>query len=379
MQLFDFFDPVDVKLINESKYTEKSRFSNKIVINNGQQSFDDIGKFKIAIIGVSTSKSKQKKLSVPDMVRQYLYSLFVPYHINIIDLGNLKQGKTPSDITYGIREVVHLLSSKKIISVIIGDNNNLPFGSYLAYEESKKPVNIVSIDSTISLKQKNMDIEEMHYLPRIVLRNNNCLFNYSLLGYQTYYVNPDDINTLSRLFFDAVRLGVVQSNVSETEPLIRDADIVAMHLRSVQKTKHHEFDSLSPNGIDSQEFCQLARYAGISDRLTSFGVYGINNVKEEAITAAQTLWYFFEGYSQRKHDYPARKPGYWTKFHVNVGKDTFITFYKSPKSERWWMEVPYPKSGFVKSLIISCSISDYQKACIGEVPDRWWKFYQKIC
>lgn len=379
MQIFDFFDPVDLKLFNETKCTEKSRFKNRIVINNGKLSIDEIGKFKIAIIGVKTSKNKQKELSFPDMVRQYLYSLFVTYNINIIDLGNLKQGKTPSDITYGIREVVNFLYSKKIVSVIIGDNNNLPFGSYLAYEESKKPVNILSVDSTISLKQKNMDIEDMHYLPRIVLRNNNSLFNYSLLGYQTNYVNPDDLNTLTRLFFDAVRLGVVQANIPENEPLIRDADIVAMHIRSVKNTMHHEFDVLSPNGIESQEFCQLARYAGISDRLTGFGIYGNNNNKEEAIIVAQTLWYFFEGYSQRKHDYPSRKPGYWTKFHVNVGKDTFITFYKSPKSERWWMEVPYPKSGFVKSLIISCSISDYQKACVGEVPDRWWKFYQKIC
>lgn len=379
MQLQDFFDPIDTKSLNFSEYIEKSRFCNKVVINNGLQDLEQLGKIKIAIIGIDSSVGKQKKLSTPDLVRQYLYSLYVPFNINIIDLGNLKKGKTLSDITYGIREVVTFLHSKKIIPVIIGDNNNLPFGTYLSYEETKKPVNIVAIDSTLSLKQKNIEIEEMHYLPRIVLRNNNCLFNYSLLGYQSYYMSPEDLNTLSRLYFDAIRLGFVQSNISESEPLVRDADIVAMHIRAVQKSSHHEFDTVSPNGLESREFCQLARYSGISDRLTTFGIYGINNNKEEAITASQALWYFFEGYSQRKHDYPSRKPGYWTKFHVNVGKDTFITFYKSPKSERWWMEVPYPKSGFVKSLIISCSISDYQKACVGEVPDRWWKFYQKIC
>ncbi len=377
--LQDFFEPVKADSFFENKITDKSRCINKIRIYNDTFSEEELGKFKIALIGVYNSNRKQKKISVPDLVRRYLYLLYLPFNVNIIDLGNLKTGKGLSDILYGIREAVSFLHTKKIIPVIIGDNNNLPFGTYLSYEEIKKPVNILSVDSTILLKQKNIELDEMHYLPRIVLRNKNCLFNYSLLGYQSYYVSPEDLNTLSRLYFDTVRLGVLQNNISETEPLIRDADIVAMHIRSVRNCNYPELDVLSPNGIESNEFCQLSRYAGISDRLSSFGIYGMKEDKQEAITAAQAIWYFIEGYSLRKQDYPARKPGYWTKFHVNIGKDNFITFYKSPKSERWWMEVPYPKSGFAKNLIISCSLSDYQKACAGEVPDRWWKFYQKIC
>ena len=377
--LQDFFDPIDISSIVEIKKDEKSRFVNKIKFLSEGVTEEEIAKQKIAIIGVGTSKRKQKKISVPDLVRRQLYSLYLPYNIGIIDLGNLKIGKNKSDILYGIREVVSFLISKKVIPVIIGEEDNLPFGSYLSYEEIKKPVNLLSVDSTITLKQKNIELDEIHYLPRIVLRNKNSLFNYSLLGYQSYYVSPEDLNTLSRLYFDTIRLGVLQGDINETEPIIRDADIVAMHIRSVRNNHHHELEVLSPNGIESKEFCQLSRYAGISDRLSNFGIYGIRDDNQEAIIAAQAIWYFLEGYSQRKNDYPARKPGYWTKFHVSVSKDTFITFFKSPKSERWWMEIPYPKSGFSKSLIVSCSLSDYQQACSGEVPDRWWKFYQKIC
>lgn len=377
--LQDFFEPVNKDTFFEKKLSEKSRCINRIKIYNDTFSEEDLGKYRIAIIGVHCNNTEKNKFSTPDLVRFYFYSLYLPFNVSIIDLGNLKTGKGLSDILYGIREVVSFLHTKKIVPVIIGDNNNLPFGTYLSYEEIKKPVNILSVDSTILLKQKNIELDEMHYLPRIVLRNKNCLFNYSLIGYQSYYVSPEDLNTLSRLFFDAVRLGILQNNLPETEPLIRDADFVAMHIRSVRNNLHPEFDVLSPNGIESKEFCQLSRYAGISDRLTSFGIYGIKDDKNDAVTAAQAIWYFIEGYSLRKQDYPARKPGYWTKFHVTVGKDNFITFYKSPKSERWWMEIPYPKSGFAKNLIVSCSFSDYQKACSGEVPDRWWKFYQKIC
>lgn len=377
--LQDFFDPIDVSNILENQKDEKSRFFKRIKYLKEGIPLEYIVKNKVAIIGVSTLKGKQKKIIVPDLVRKYLYNLYIPFNVSIIDLGNLKTGKNKSDILYGIREVVSLLLANKVTPLIIGDDNNLPFGTYLSYEEIKKPVNILSVDSTISLKQKNIDLEEMHYLPRIVLRNKNCLFNYSLMGYQTYYVSPEDLNTLTKLYFDAVRLGVFQADISENEPIIRDADIIAMHIRSVRNSTNHEDTVLSPNGMESKEFCQISRYSGISDRLTSFGIYGINDDKQEAITAAQAIWYFLEGFSQRKNDYPSRKPGYWTKFHVNVTKDTFITFFKSPKSERWWMEIPYPKSGFSKSLIISCSLSDYKKACDGEVPDRWWKFYQKIC
>jgi hypothetical protein len=375
--LQDFFDPINVNNIVDEDYIEKSRFANRILINSIKNPLSDLGKAKIAIFGVS--KNNKGELNPADLVRKFLYSFFTPFNVNIIDLGNLKKGKNINDNLYGVREVISYLHSKKIISIILGDNNNLPFASYLSFEEIKNPVNIVSIDSAISLKQKEIKEQDIHYLPKIVLRNNNSLFNFSLLGYQSYLVSPDDINTLNRLFFDAIRLGVVKSNISEIEPLLRDANIVAIHLNSIQGNFNPEENLISPNGLDGREICQLARYAGAGERTSSFGLYGLKNNNSEAILTAQAIWYFLEGFSQRTNEIPSKKAKSILKFHVEVGKDTSITFFKSSKSERWWMEVPYPKSGFSKSLIISCSYSDYQKACNGEVPDRWWKFFQKIC
>jgi hypothetical protein len=375
--LQDFFDPININNIVNEDYCEKSRFVNKIQINSSKKKLTDISKAKIAIFGVS--KEKKDEINSSDLVRKFLYSFFTPFNTNVIDLGNLKIGKTNNDIIYGVREVITYLHSKKITSIIIGDNNNLPFANYLSFEEIKNPVNIVSIDSAISLKQKEIKEQDVHYLPKIVLRNNNCLFNYSLLGYQSYFVSPEDINTLNRLFFDTIRLGVVKSNISEIEPLLRDADIVAMHLNSLQGYYNFKENLTSPNGLDGREFCQLARYAGAGERTTSFGIYGLNYNNSEAILAAQAIWYFLEGSSQRINEFPSKKGKSMLKFHVEVGKDTSITFFKSSKTERWWMEIPYPKSGFQKSLIISCSYSDYLKACGREVPDRWWKFFQKIC
>ena len=172
-QLFDFFNPVNINVLVSDNYNEKSRLINKIVVNSINKPLTELGKTKVAIFGVS--KEVKGSINSSDLVRHFLYSLFTPYNINIIDLGNLKSGKKTNDIIYGIREVISYLHSKKITSIIIGDNNNLPFGNYLAYEETKKPINIVSIDSTIFLKQKNIDEQDIHYIPKIVLRNNNCL------------------------------------------------------------------------------------------------------------------------------------------------------------------------------------------------------------
>ena len=60
--------------------------------------------------------------------------------------------------------------------------------------------------------------------------------------------------------------------------------------------------------------------------------------------------------------------------HDNM--DHEITFYKSLKSERWWMSVPNLKNN--KKIILACSHEDYTQACIHEIPDVWWKAFQRI-
>ncbi len=376
-QLLDFLNPVNLNNIATLNYDEKSRFINKINIYSTKNKLVELGKAKVAILGIN-DVSALNIVNPCNKIREYLYSLFAPFNISVVDLGNLKCGNKPNDTIYGIREVLNILHQKNITTIIIGNNNNIPFGSYLAFEEINKPINIVSVDYKINLKHKNIDENKVHFLPQIIMRKNNCLFNYTLLGYQTYFVSPTELNILSRLYFDTIRLGIVQSNITDTEPLFRDADLATFNIKSIKGTIiATNIDS--PNGLDAREFCQLAKYSGTSDRLSNICFYGESFNNSEAMLTAQAIWYFLEGFSQRKIENPQKKSNYILKFYVEIGKDSSITFYKSKISERWWMEVPYPKSKFEKHLIISCSYSDYQKACSGNVPDRWWKFFQKIC
>lgn len=376
-QLLDFFNPIDLNNIVKKNYDEKSRFANKInSFSTNNKSFE-INNSKIAIIGIF-NETEDSKNNISSKIREYLYSLFTPFNINIADLGNLKNGNNPNDIVYGIREVLNILHQKKIIAILIGNNNNIPFGSYLAYEEINKPINIVSVENSISLKHKNIESQKVHFIPKIILRKNNSIFNYSLLGFQSYFVSQEELNVISRLYFDTIRLGIVQSNISETEPFFRDSDLTCLNINSIKGATLTE-NIISPNGLEAREFCQLAKYAGISDRLSNICIYGDYFNNTEIMITAQAIWYFIEGFSQRKIENPHKKSNYIVKFYVEVGKDSAITFYKSKITERWWMDIPYPKSKFEKHLTVSCSYTDYQKACSGNVPDRWWKFFQKIC
>ena len=58
-----------------------------------------------------------------------------------------------------------------------------------------------------------------------------------------------------------------------------------------------------------------------------------------------------------------------------------IVFYKSDKTERWWLEVPYPPEKgikFERHYLIPCDYEDYEKASQNELPDLWWKTYRKL-
>ena len=51
------------------------------------------------------------------------------------------------------------------------------------------------------------------------MREPNNLFNYSNIGYQTYFNSQEELDLLNSLFFDAYRLGEVK-DLTKVEPII---------------------------------------------------------------------------------------------------------------------------------------------------------------
>ncbi len=139
---------------------------------------------------------------------------------------------------------------------------------------------------------------------------------------------------------------------------------------------HPEPLSPSPNGFYGEEICLLARYAGISDNLKVFGLFDVNpelDIRNQtAGLAAQILWFFLEGFSQKQYETPVlsnSNSGRFIKYHVRVTDlDDDLIFVKSNLTDRWWMELP---AGNDRTVYIACSHEDYLKANRNEVPERW--------
>jgi hypothetical protein len=91
------------------------------------------------------------------------------------------------------------------------------------------------------------------------------------------------------------------------------------------------------------------------------------------------IWYFVDGYYNRVNDIPQMDKSSFVKYMVDL-EEHGLTFWKSQKSGRWWMEVPFniAKEKFKRHHLVSCSYSDYETAMQGDVPDRWIKAYDKL-
>jgi hypothetical protein len=213
----------------------------------------------------------------------------------------------------------------------------------------------------------------------------NLLFNFSNIGYQTYFVGDEAVQTMDNLLFDTYRVGQVRAALEDAEPIVRNADILTFDISAVRQTDAPANRNTSPNGFYGDEACQVTRYAGLSDKLSCAGFYEFNpSLDRDGQTAhllAQMIWYFLEGFYNRKKDIPLKSKTGFVKYRVQVkNTDHEILFYKSKKSDRWWMEVPYPdnKIKFYRHHIIPCSYKDYQMACNEDIPERWWQAFKKF-
>ncbi len=266
-----------------------------------------------------------------------------------------------------------------MLPIIVGGSQDLTYALYRAYDELEQMVNLVVIDSKFDLGSNSPKLIDTSYLSKIIAEEPNNLFNYSNVGYQTYFNSQEEIDLIDKLYFDAYRLGDVTNLISIAEPVFRDADFVSLDLLSVKSSDSGNFISFAPNGFDGKEICTLARYAGISDKTSLFGIFNHNNTNQEAVLIAQIIWYFIEGFHFRSNEYPFGSKENYIKYIIPYENEELI-FYKSNKSDRWWIEIPLlsnQDNKLKKNTLLPCSYNEYLLACNQEFPERWWKAQRK--
>lgn len=379
---FDFLSPVDNEIIQYINGLSTQHLGSKVAFHTDKD-FPDIDKVKIAIIGVLENRGAVNFIDDEvklDAVRKELYGLFPGnWQSSIADLGDIIPGNSLEDTFFALQKVAAKLIRKGIIPIVIGGSQDLTYPLYRAYDKQEQMVNLVSIDSRFDFGKQEDGIKANSYLSKIILDEPNNLFNFSNIGYQTYYNSQEEIDLIEKLFFDAYRLGEISNNIELAEPTLRDADIVSIDLNSVKSSYSGDFVTFTPNGFDGKEICSLSRYAGISDKVSSVGIFNSNNKKEESVLIAQIIWYFIEGVNYRSNEYPFGTKENYLKYIVPLESEELV-FYKSNKTGRWWIEINFfsgQHNKLKKNTLLSCSHDEYLAACNNELPERWWKAQRK--
>lgn len=378
---FDFLRPLDNSIIEFVKSLTSQNLGSKVVLHS-ETDFPDLDKIQIAIIGVLENRGDSNAIAEVDLtsIRKELYSLYPGnWQSSIADLGDIKAGEELSDTYFALKSVVASLIKKKIVPIIIGGSQDLTYAMYRSYDFLEQMVNLVSIDSKFDLGKENSTDMVSSYLTRMIIEEPNNLFNYSVIGYQTYYNAQEEIDLMEKLFFEGIRLGEISHDIKISEPIFRDADIVSVDLTSIQSSNSGNYITFTPNGLNGKEICSLSRYAGLSDKVSLFGIFNHNNSKQEANLIAQIIWYFIEGYHFRSNEYPFSSKEHFIKYIVPLEHEELI-FYKSDQTERWWIEVSqmiHSDTKTNRNTLLPCSYEDYLGAINQEIPERWWKAQRK--
>ena len=377
--------PVDDHLIVHNELMSSLILGNKIQIHTSEHGIPDLDTTKIVIIGIPENRNSIDYLGDElnlNEIRKSLYNLYPGnWSTEISDLGNLILGESVEQ-TYGrIISMLSILFEKNIIPIIIGGSHDLLYANYRAYDSFKSTVNIVNIDSNFDIGDSAKPINNLSYLGKIILDEPHNLFNYSNLGYQTYHNSQEEIDLMENLYFESYRLGEVSSNLRLSEPVMRDADIVSVDLKSVRASELSSRQKFSPNGFDGKEICSLSRYAGISNKVSSFGIYEYKSSNEDEITEmliSQIIWYFIEGVNCRIQDSDFQNDEDYNKFTVIVDEYELV-FYQNKITSRWWIEIIGDGSNnkLKQNTLLPCTLDDYQVAKNGMIPERWFKAIKK--
>lgn len=383
---FNFLTPVSDAVLAQKELLAQQALGKKIKVHSRQNGIPDLDDVQLAIIGVKETRNDVNYIGTKlhfDSIRVSLYSLFPGNWFNTIaDLGDIDPGESVDDTYFAIRTAIAVLLEKNIIPIILGGSQDLTFSNYRAYDNVMPMVNIVNIDTNFDLGDANLPIKNNSYVGKVIVEEPYNLFNYSTIGYQTYFNSQEEIDLMEKLYFESYRLGEVSADINMVEPLLRDAHIVSIDLKSVRASEVSDNQKYSPNGFSGKEMCAISRYAGISNKVSSFGIYEYHNSRNDnasSMLIAQMIWYFIEGVNCRIKDDNFTNEKHYQKFNVLVDDDELI-FYKSLKTNRWWIEIPFlpdVNNKLKKHTLLPCMHADYLQALKGEIPERWYKAYRK--
>ncbi len=356
--LENWIKPVDIKSLGELKDLPLHTLYHHIEIHHDKM--PNLKDVPIVILGIGENANS---------IRKSLYALSWHFSkLKCVDLGNVRK-----DDPHFITQILTELIDGNILPIIIGHKEIQPIPQFLAHKGLRTYTNVAFISEQVRYNELPTSKD---YINELLDKYYHHIFNLGVLGFQSHFMSPNTIEWLNKSKFDGIRLGELKSDIQSAEPIIRDADMMLFHLDALKGSECAAMTSLSPNGLVTEEACQLAKYAGMSNKLSSFSISGyFAELDHNQLTAqliAQIIWYFIDGFQNRKGDYPFDDSD-MTEYIVSQKElNHQITFWKSNKSNRWWIQIPEIKEGkdMKRHRLVPCSYMDYKKTSQGEIPER---------
>ena len=297
--LQDFLTPIPVhELNNDIGYTDGQLAKHIAVYEN---ELPDITDADIVLVGINETRGSgvfDNNINAADCIRKQLYQLHY-WHTDVIiaDIGNIKTGATLNDSYAAVKTVLAELFRMNKTVVILGGSHDITLAQYFAYKELQQVVEATCIDATINLKGEN-PLRSENFLLEMLTGEPNLVKHYNHIGFQSYFVHPRMLETMDKLRFDCYRVGTARENLEEMEPVIRNTHLLSFDISAI-KHSDSPASSESPNGFTGEEACILARFAGMSNKVNSFGIYGYLPQQDDKELSAkqisQMLWYFIDG------------------------------------------------------------------------------------
>ena len=380
MDIRHYFDAVDFSNYSESGRSNW-RYSIGASIEKKSSSLttQNIKNLDVVIIGApfDSRNNSTGSSDTPDKIRKELYQLSKPENkISIADLGNLKPASSLKGNYHAVRDIVEYFNEFEIVTIILGGSQDLSTGVCEAFN-SNQLFSYATIDAFLDIKKGRDSFNSTNYLSRVFNSQSN-LFQFSLIGFQRHYIAPEYFSKTKGINHN-IRLGKLRDNITLVEPVFRNSDVLSFDIGAIKYSEAPGNDSFSPNGLRSEEACQLAKYAGLSSRLKVFGLFEFNlkNDRNNLTTklAAQIIWYFIEGITDRESKLPGENDQY-IMYQVEVKNiDNPLVFYKNSVSGRWWMKI-YSRNK--KPYYFGCTEDEYIQASNNEIPELWLNYIQKL-
>ena len=372
--LTDFLSPLNLAELSGDQLYQDGQIGKSISVY--EQEFPDISEADIILAGCSeqrgAGKNHSQNISAADAVRQQFYQLFY-WHtdLKLVDIGNIKTGATLQDSYAAVKTVLNELLSQHKTIILIGGSHDLTLPQYEAYCQSKQVIEVSCVDALIDLNI-NSPLRCNNFLMELLTSEPNFVRHYNHIGFQSFYVHPNMLETMDRLRFDCYRVGNVKESIEEMEPVIRNCQLLSFDISAIAHA-YAPASFVSPNGFNGEESCMLMRYAGLSPNTNSIGIYGYDpSDDKDDLTAKQIshmLWYLLDGRSRGRREAKLEEKESFNEFHMAFAEVETV-FLQSKKTGRWWMQLPDKK-------FIACSYKDYLLASSNEIPERWLRAQER--